>query len=174
MCPVSSLKVLFWNARGIINKLIEFEKYICDNYIDIACVCETFLCDKKDIRINGYRCVYENRISGRFGGLLIIVKEGIPFKPLNLPPTQLLECLGITTNNTNFILVYLPGQSSDGLINSHLLGPNAWNDQALTSPGACIKCVTAHAQDLEGNCAFWCFFKLYSSHTVDLQEKNYF
>lgn len=131
MGPTSSLKVLFWNARGIINKLTEFKKYLYDNWIDVVCVCETFLKDDKDIRVNGYRCVFENRTSGRFGGLLIMIKEGIPFKPINIPATQLLECLGVSIDNANFILVYLPGQSSDGIINSHFINDIALLDRSF-------------------------------------------
>ena len=62
------LRVVFWNARGITNKLTEFTKFIYDNNLDLICVCESFLKNDNGLHIRGYKCVVENRI-GRFGGL---------------------------------------------------------------------------------------------------------
>lgn len=120
----NALKVVFWNARGITNKLIEFTKFIYDHELDIICVCESFLKNDKTIYIRGYKTVVENRVS-RFGGLLILINEKLRFSRIQTPPTKLIENLGIKLHpNQNgvplhLILIYLPGQSTDQDIRDH-------------------------------------------------------
>lgn len=46
---LNQLRILFWNARGITNKLTEFKKYIYVNDIDVACVCESFLKSERTV-----------------------------------------------------------------------------------------------------------------------------
>lgn len=52
---LNQLRILFWNARGITNKLTEFKKFIYQNDIDVACVCESFLMSEKALFVKGYR-----------------------------------------------------------------------------------------------------------------------
>lgn len=121
MSCLKKLKVVFWNCRGISNKITEFKKYLVDNAIDVACICESFLKGEKTIFIRGYNCIVENRTTGRFGGLLILIRDTINFKNIILPETKLLECMGVQIEKTNLILIYLPGQSKDSTINQLFL-----------------------------------------------------
>lgn len=87
---LNQLRILFWNARGITNKLTEFKKFIYQNDIDVACVCESFLKSEKALFVKGYRTMQKNRTNGRFGGLFIIVKENLSFGELPIPKLNLL------------------------------------------------------------------------------------
>lgn len=119
MSCLKKLRVVFWNCRGISNKLNEFKKYVYDNGIDVACICETFLKGDKTLYVKGYNCIAENRIRGRFGGLIILIRDTINFTTLALPTTNLLECLGVRIEKVHIILIYLPGQSKDAIINKY-------------------------------------------------------
>lgn len=117
----NKLKVVFWNARGISNKLTEFKQFLHDDKIDVACICENFLKNDRSIYIKGYNCFANHRSTGRFGGLAILVREDITVTSLNIPRTSLLECMGIKIKSTNIILAYLPGQSKDKTISNHFI-----------------------------------------------------
>lgn len=131
-CP-RNLKVLFWNARGLRTKLIELKKYLYVNEIDVVCICETFLKSDSTIQIKGYKCISMCRETGRFGGLMIAVRNGIKFVPIALPKTRLLECLGVVISNINVILIYLPGQSNDSKISQHFINDIAALDRNFTN-----------------------------------------
>lgn len=113
MVQLTNLKVLFWNARGLTNKLTEFKLSLYKNNIDIACVCETFLKSTRPIQVKGYKTSQINRHTGRFGGLIMLTKESLPAVPLTIPQTNLIECMGLSINRINLVLLYLPGQASD-------------------------------------------------------------
>lgn len=122
----NELKVVFWNARGILSKIEEYKNYLYDTKVDISCVCETFIKGTNSINIRGYKSVVENRVSGRLGGLLILVKESIDFVRLPTPKTRLLECLSVKIKSVLYpgggitiTLVYLPGKSTDRDINKY-------------------------------------------------------
>lgn len=122
----NQIKILFWNARGIANKIEELKKYLYRHQIDVVGVCETFMRGDRSTKIKGYNTVFLNRINGRFGGLAIFIKENIKFNVLKPVKLNLFEYIGInvlTTNNNqglNIIQIYLPGQKPDREISDHM------------------------------------------------------
>lgn len=66
---LNSLRVLFWNARGIESKAQEVTNFIISNRVDILCVCETFLKGNQSFKLNGYKSFTLNRTETRLGGL---------------------------------------------------------------------------------------------------------
>ncbi len=70
MISQEKIKILHWNACGIRNKIVEFYHHLTENFIDIACVCETFL--KANMQLythpdfTTYRLDREDRPRGSF------------------------------------------------------------------------------------------------------------
>ena len=81
-CTPSNVRVLYFNANSIINKMQEFEVIVTENNPDIVCICEAWT--KEDIEnsylnINDYSLVSRTDRSdtkkGIGGGLLIYAKN---------------------------------------------------------------------------------------------------
>ena len=119
------VRIVFWNARGILSKLTEFQNFLFNKNIDIACVCETFLKRGKTLNIRGYQCLTLARERGRLGGLLILIKKSIHHSQIMIPKLNILECIGINIHSStgrakHLILTYLPGKCQDGPIVKYL------------------------------------------------------
>lgn len=72
-------KVMFWNARGVRNKLFELSNLIAYDDLDIICINETFLDDNVNIpTMPGYNIVRLDK-TNHSGGLMIIIKETINY-----------------------------------------------------------------------------------------------
>lgn len=115
---------MYWNCQGIRSKSQELLCYLRNNNVDIICLCETFLKPGNRFDLPGYTCVRNDRLSGRLGGLMILIKIGLKHNIINSPTTNLIECQGIEVigdSDTKLLIfnVYLPGGSSDSLINQH-------------------------------------------------------
>lgn len=82
---------MYWNSQGINNKREEFVKFIKSNSIDIICLCETFLKTSNRFSVNGYKCLRKDRISGRLGGLTMLVKNGEDCNEVVCPNTNIVE-----------------------------------------------------------------------------------
>lgn len=119
---MSRLNVMFWNAQGMWSKKRELYEFLGEEYIDIACICETHFSDKTgQINFPGYNIVRQDRPT-HMGGLLTLVKEGIPFRTLTTSPTSLLEHIPILINNNMVIInTYLPGSARRSDIQEHLI-----------------------------------------------------
>jgi len=80
------LKIMQWNARGILGKIAEFKNCIAKmkKQPDIICIQETFLKEGKRLLIPTYnteRRDRENKSKG--GGVAILVKENLPYTVLD-------------------------------------------------------------------------------------------
>lgn len=124
MDPVN---IIYWNANGISNKIIEFFTFLIDNNIDIACVCETHLNLNQHIHSHPDYMIHRlDRTQNTWGGVMIVIKRGIQHEILPSQNFNLLECIGISlkTSNNSFIdifSVYLPGGSSHSNVRIHYL-----------------------------------------------------
>lgn len=126
MCTVdkkNSISIMYWNAQGIKTKLDELTRFLTNNKCDVVCLCETFLKNNNTLHINNYKCIRKDRLTGRLGGLAIIIKSSIQYNEIQLPRTDLLECMGIeiVCDNRKVILInsYLPGGATDKQINDN-------------------------------------------------------
>ena len=123
----NKIKILTWNAHGISNKIIELYDYMTNQNIQVACINETFL--KSHINLHchpNYQCHRFDRTDRLKGGVAILVDRNIIHTLLPALNTQLLETIGIeitSVKNTKIriIAAYLPGGSSNTLINQHLI-----------------------------------------------------
>lgn len=118
-----SLNLMFWNCQGIRSKIDELAKFLRSTPCDIVCLCETFLKPNHRIFFSGYTIVRRDRLNGRLGGLVFLLREGLLFDEFACPPTLLIECNGIKVNSENQPLIiinaYLPGGSTHLEINNH-------------------------------------------------------
>ena len=73
---VPYLKVMHWNAEGVMNKADALKIFLHENSVDICCIQETHLQEGKTFKIRGYQ-VYRNDRKGHKGGVLTLVRNNI-------------------------------------------------------------------------------------------------
>ena len=104
------------NTRSLVNKLSNFQSFICSSDFSILCITETWL--SKDIFDNeiipsGYT-IYRKDRDSRGGGILLAVKDNITSSQLSSPPhVEILTVLISTSNPFIISVVYIPPNSSD-------------------------------------------------------------
>lgn len=93
---LKSLTFLNWNANGILSKRSIFIHFLESHNIDIACVTETHLCQRKAFNIPNYKC-YRNDHSApaAAGGVAIFIKHSIPYYSYPIPLDHSLELIVI-------------------------------------------------------------------------------
>ena len=75
-----SLKIIIWNANGLLNHALEFQQFLRQNNIDIALISETHFNSKAYIKIPGYKIHATNHPDGSaHGGSAIIIKNKIKY-----------------------------------------------------------------------------------------------
>ena len=70
------------NIQGFYSKLDQIKTLLSHSNIDILGLCETFLTNHHDtfeIEIRDYNCVRRDRITGKKGGIVVYVKNGINY-----------------------------------------------------------------------------------------------
>jgi len=74
----TELIVVHWNAEGVQRKKSELQAFLHSNKVDIACVQETHLNANIRFFIRGYESFRCDRPTGHKGGVMTLVKHGIP------------------------------------------------------------------------------------------------
>lgn len=65
--------------------------------VDVVALCETRISPKCALAIQGYTCLRQDkRTDGKGQGIAFFIKTDISYSILNIPPTQQIECLGIS------------------------------------------------------------------------------
>lgn len=113
----NSLKITFWNASGVSNKIHELYNFVDSELIDIAFINESWLKPhlkippKPDFTLHRY-----DREDMDRGGLLILVKNSFKIEIVENVKTKVIECmkLKIFTRNgpLDFIIAYFAGINS--------------------------------------------------------------
>jgi exonuclease III len=80
------LKVIAFNANGILRQRYELSKQLQDLNIDVALFSETNLKTHERFNIQNYHIYRIDRHPGRKGGPAVAVRKGIPHSPIDLPP----------------------------------------------------------------------------------------
>jgi exonuclease III len=80
-----SLKILSFNANGILRQRHELSKQLEDLRIDVALFSETHLKPYEKFFLQNYHVYRIDRYPGRKGGTAIAVRKGIPHNHVNLP-----------------------------------------------------------------------------------------
>jgi hypothetical protein len=101
------LKIVTWNANGILGKLNELKVFLKLHDVDIMAITETKLLKSDKLLIKGYSIMRKERNTDtRGGGVAIFVKRGIPYSKAQLPANE-VECTAIKlSNNITVVAVY--------------------------------------------------------------------
>lgn len=109
----SKLKILYWNARSVQNKIHQIFDYLIDNGIDVALFQETRLKPKHSFSHSNFRCYRLDRLDQIGGGVAIAVRNTIRHSLLSSFSTRIIDCIGVSVETTsgaiNLISPYFPG-----------------------------------------------------------------
>ena len=125
MSPNSKLNLIYWNPNGILNKTHELYHHMITNYIDIACISETFLKTNSNPPSHPDFLFHRlDRTDRQRGGVAIVINRAIQHQLLPDLNLSIIEAIGIQVeiNNNNKLqiyAIYLPGGSSNSNINRH-------------------------------------------------------
>ena len=109
-----------WNANGISGKMTELLTFLHSNNVNISAIQETKLTNKtKPHKTPGWAAVRPNRQKNKGGGLLMLIKDTIPFvdstAALPQPADPHLEQQGISIampNRQHIHNIHIPPRSS--------------------------------------------------------------
>ena len=96
--PKTHLNIMQWNAEGIYCKKPEFHSFLKENQIDVACIQETHLNEKRKFFIRGYDTFRRDRPNGPKGGVITLVRHGIAATLTSQTQTGHLEHITIKIN----------------------------------------------------------------------------
>lgn len=112
----NKIKTLFWNARSITNKKVEFLNLIRTQNIEIAILTETWL-KEKAFSDALYDVIVCNREFAKGGGVAILIKKNIKYEIVSQLKTKVFETVSvkikINSNEITFIAAYFPGGNSN-------------------------------------------------------------
>ena len=85
-----TLKVMQWNAEGLMRKKTGLEHIMNKDKIDISCIQETHLQKDKTFKVGGYQCFRTDRGGDRKeGGIITLIKSNInAYTCLVVPTTE--------------------------------------------------------------------------------------
>lgn len=124
---VPALKIMYWNANSIKNKIVELYNYMAMNQIDVMCLSETFLKPNDHIISHpDYRWYRLDRTRNSRGGVAILIRRQIRHELLPHLNMRLLETIGIKiflANNSTLEIfsTYLPGASASQSIQQYYI-----------------------------------------------------
>lgn len=76
--PMTALRIVQRNAEGIQQKKTELQAFLKENNIDVICIQATHLTESRRFFIRGYKTFRRDRPTGHKGGVIILVRHGIP------------------------------------------------------------------------------------------------
>ena len=110
------INILHWNAEGIQNKKAALSERLKQQDIDIACIQETHLKDNIRLNIRGYQVIRQDRIDRIKGGIMILIKNSIPFQDFSVETDNQAEIQKVKVTLGNDILTiyneYCPADKS--------------------------------------------------------------
>jgi hypothetical protein len=96
------LNVTYWNAAGLLNKIVELESFMLNQSIDIMMIIEARVDTVNSINIDGYICyLVPNPESTRKGGVATYVKQNIRHSALETISTPMVQCAPIALFPSN-------------------------------------------------------------------------
>lgn len=109
-----NINIVYWNANGLPNKVIELPNFLATRNIDILLISESKLNANIHCNIYGYRCYRKDRDGNtRGGGVAIYIRWNIPHTEIQIPTTSSLEAHGvILENNILIVSCYLPPKAT--------------------------------------------------------------
>ena len=91
----NNLNILHWNAEGIQNKKATLAERLKQEDIDVACIQETHLKENLRLSMRGYQVVRQDRTDRIKGGVLILIKNSLPYQEIIVDTENQAEIQGI-------------------------------------------------------------------------------
>ena len=88
------LNILHWNAEGIQNKKATLAERLRKEDIDVACIQETHLKENLRFNMRGYQVVRQDRTDRIKGGVLILIKNSLPYQEIIVDTENQAEIQG--------------------------------------------------------------------------------
>ena len=123
--PVTALRVVQWNAEGI--RQGENPQSYKPSYIDVICIQETHLKEECIFFVRGYDIFRRDRPTGVKGGILTLVKHGIPAVLTSQSPDGDLDLEFVTTKiflQSEELLITNVYSSPSKRLNLHTIQPS--------------------------------------------------
>jgi exonuclease III len=89
------IKIIAFNANGIIRQRYEFSTQLQTRRIDVALLSETHLKPHERFSVINYHFYRNDRHPVIKGGTAIAVKKGVPHRYVDLPPLISIEATGV-------------------------------------------------------------------------------
>ena len=115
--PPPPRRIISWNCNGIGNSAAEFNNFLNQNNVVVACVQESKLGDKSRCpKFPGFTVIRRDRAGGG-GGLLTLVHHSLNYQELQSPlndgvTESLVVNVSIAGSNLNIVNLYVPPASS--------------------------------------------------------------
>ena len=110
--PTNCLRLMQWNANGISGKIAKLLNFLHSNNVNIAAIHETRLTNQtKPLKTSGWAAVRLDRHKNKGGGLLMLIKDTIPFVnntaalPQSVVPHLEQQGISITMPNRQQLLI---------------------------------------------------------------------
>ena len=117
--PTKCLRLMQWKANGISGEINELLTVLHSNNVNIAAIQETKLTNKtKPLITPGWAVVRLERNKNKGGGLLMLIKDTIPFVvntaalPQSADPHQEQQGIAIAMSNRQQVHIHIPPRSS--------------------------------------------------------------
>ncbi|GFR17519.1 RNA-directed DNA polymerase from mobile element jockey [Trichonephila clavata] len=104
------LKLVTWNADGVLQKIPELEEYIDRHDPDVIALQETFLRPCHSLNFPNYITYRNNRRTHRGGGTAIIIKKSIAHHSIEIPTNSIQNTTIVIeeTHNITICSIYRP------------------------------------------------------------------
>jgi len=97
-----TLRIITWNANGLVQRKQELEHLMNNEKIDIALISETHFTTWTTLKLHGYRIYTTEHPSNRaHGGTAVIIKESIKHYELDKHPQEHLQATSVHINDGN-------------------------------------------------------------------------
>ena len=80
----NTLKICHWNARSLKSNLAEFKNFLSSHSPHVVCICEPWFTFYFDPKFTNYTLYRQDRLLGKGGGMLILVRKEISHNLLDL------------------------------------------------------------------------------------------
>lgn len=117
---MNELKVLYWNAQGLHEKIINLYIYLTEHRIDVACIQETFLKPNVHLHCHPDYKLFRHDRQSHGGGVAIIVHRRYKFDIIPHLNLKLIESIGVKMQLTDSTFsCYLPGSTSNSQLRQY-------------------------------------------------------
>lgn len=104
------VKSALFNARSVNNKSLILSDIIIEKGLDLVCLTETWHNQSDGLLFNdltptGYGLFDSPRSSGRGGGIIVLFKQDITFRPVVIPHFKSFECLALSISAPSSIVI---------------------------------------------------------------------